>query len=692
MNLNVNTNREARSEKRERRSYGTWPSPITAQAVAAQGLRLSHVSVVGGDVYWIEGRPGEGGRNVLVRRSADGRMSDLIPPGFNARTRVHEYGGGSYVVSNGTAWFSNFVDQRIYRVSGLDGDARDAGEPVALTPPGDWYYADATFDASRRRLICVREDHSDPTREPVNTLVSIAIDGSSGAGQVIASGYDFYSTPRLSPDGKRLAWLAWRHPQMPWDGTELWVAEVTESGSLEHGARIAGGSTESIYQPGWTPEGTLVFAGDREGWWRLYRSDRSDRSDRSGRSDRSSIVAVIRNPPHDAEFGRPQWVFGGATWSPAGAGRMVVSYTRGGRWHLAIVDVEAGTLSPLADGLEPREWLTSTTSHAVLVTGSATTPDGVVRVALDTGITETLRPSSTLDLDPADISTPESVEFPSTGGRSTWAFYYPPRHATCTAPEAERPPLVLMSHGGPTTASSATLDLRVQFWTNRGFAVVDVNYGGSSGFGRAYRQRLNGQWGIVDVDDVVAAATWLVGQGKADPDRLAIRGGSAGGYTALAALTFHPGVFKAGASYYGISDVERLARDTHKFESRYLDTLIGPYPEARDLYRARSPIHFVNRLACALILFQGLEDKVVPPNQSETMAAAVRSRGLPVAYLTFEGEQHGFRKAATIVRCLEAELFFYGAVFGFMPADRVEPPAIDNRPRGAGRPDEQGVS
>jgi dipeptidyl aminopeptidase/acylaminoacyl peptidase len=648
--------------------YGTWPSSITAQVVAAQGLRLGYVALDGEDVYWVEGRPSEGGRNVLVRRGADGRASDLTPPGFNVRTRVHEYGGGSYVVSDGVVYFSNFSDQRIYR-TGATAHASTHREPIPITPPGDWFYADATVDARRRRLICVREDHSDPNREPVNTLVAIPLDGGESAGEVIASGYDFYSTPRLSPDGSRLAWLAWRHPQMPWDGTELWVASVAESGSLDHPVRLAGGPSESICQPGWMPDGTLCFASDRDGWWRLYRSDGS------------AAHALVKDPPARAEFGRPQWVFGSAPWAAAGDGRMVVSYAREGLWYLAALEIQTGKLSQLVDGVQPREWLTATSTHAVLVAGSATTPDAVIRVDLRSEVVEVLQASSTIDIDEADISVPESVVFPSPDGHQTHAFYYPPRHAHCTAPDTERPPLMLISHGGPTSAASATLDLKVQYWTNRGFAVADVNYGGSSGFGRPYRERLNGQWGIVDVADMVGAAQYLVAQGKADPDRLVIRGGSAGGYTTLAALSFHPEVFKAGASYYGISDIEVLARDTHKFESRYLETLVGPYPASRDLYRARSPIHVVDRLACPLILFQGLEDKVVPPNQSEMMAAAVRAKGLPVAYLAFEGEQHGFRKATTIIRSLEAELYFYGAVFGFSPADITEPVAIDNLPR-----------
>ena len=639
------------------KAFGTWPSPITAQAVAAQGIRLSYVAIDGDDIYWIEGRPHEAGRNALVRLRPDGRIEEVTPADFNVRTRVHEYGGGAYLVSEGVIYASNFADQRIYRIVPNE-------PPVPITPAGKWFFADATLDLTRKRLIAVREDHSDPDREAVTTLVSIPLEGEASAGDVIASGYDFYSTPRLSPDGSQLAWLAWRHPQMPWDGTELWLANVTATGSLINERRIAGGPTESIYQPGWTSDGTLFFVSDRDGWWKLYRWDAS-----------APVTAVV---PAGIEFGRPQWIFGTSTWAPLRDGRMVVSYTRAGRWHLATLDVETGSLTAFAESIEPREWIAVTDAHVVVVAGSSTTADAVVRIDLATAAVETLKSSSTVGFPATLLSVPESVEFPSSDGHTTHAFYYPPRNADYRGLGAERPPLILISHGGPTTATSATLDLKVQFWTSRGFAVADVNYGGSSGFGRTYRQRLNQQWGVLDVRDMIAAAQHLVTTGKADPNRLMIRGGSAGGYTTLAALTFHPGIFKAGASYYGISDIEVLAHDTHKFESRYLDTLVGPYPEAKDVYYARSPIHFVDRLDCSLILFQGLEDKVVPPNQSEMMAAAIRAKGLPVAYLAFEGEQHGFRKATTIVRCLEAELYFYGAVFGFIPADDIEPIRIDN--------------
>jgi len=650
------------------RPHGTWPSPLPAAAVAAAGLRLGAVAVDGKDVYWLEGRPAERGRYAIVRRSADGVTSDVTPPDFNARTRVHEYGGGSFVVAGGRVYASSFGDQRLYRV---DAGGLVAGAPSVITPEGPWRYADAVVDARRDRLIAVREDHT-AGGEPVNTVVAVALAGGD-AGEVLASGHDFYATPRLAPDGTRLSWLAWRHPQMPWDGTELWVADVEPSGGLADPRLVAGGPSESIYQPGWLPDGSLCFASDRDGWWRLYRTTGSS----------ADVVPLLPSPPRDAEFGRPHWIFGTAVWAVAGAGRLVVSFTHAGHWRLGLVDLSSGTLSDLAAGLEPHEWLAATATHAVLVAGSATAPEAVVRLSFDTGRVETLQRASAIALEAASISTPEAISFASDGA-TAHAFYYAPRNGQCTAPPGERPPLVVMSHGGPTDCSGASLSLKIQFWTTRGFAVVDVNYGGSSGFGRAYRERLNGAWGVVDVADVVAAVRYLAAEGKADPRRVAIRGGSAGGYTTLAALAFAPGVFGAGASYYGVSDLEALARDTHKFEARYLDTLVGPYPAARELYRRRSPLHAAARIASPLILFQGLEDEVVPPNQSEGMAAAVRARGLPVAYLAFEGEQHGFRKAETIVRSLEAELYFYGVVFGFAPADVIEPVPIDNLGSGRG--------
>lgn len=685
------------SAPKEQRPYGTWPSLISADLVAAQGVRLGAVAIDGDDVYWIEGRPHESGRNVLVRRRPDGSTSDVIPAGFNVRSRVHEYGGGAYAVSNGVVYFSNFVDQRVYRVGGPAKAGHyesEAGhdDPVPITPEGKWFYADYAIDPVRHRLICVREDHS-AEGEAATTLVSIRLDGEPHVGDVIATGYDFYSTPRFSPDGSRLCWLAWRHPNMPWDGTELWVADVSDAGAISNAQLVAGGDEESIYQPGWGPDGRLYFASDRSNWWQLYVV--------GAEGARGAIGAVVRNPPPDAEFGRPQWVFGTATWAFVGPARMVAAYTQHGRWFLADVDTETGVWRTIETDLEPHDWMAAssvrlkpdttgsvrlkpvTTGDAsapqvIFVAASAARSDSVVRLDVSSGRADILRASSSLELNRDDVSAPQSIQYPTADGDTAHAIYYAPTSASYSGGQDERPPLIAISHGGPTTATIATLDLRIQYWTSRGFAVVDVNYRGSSGFGREYRNRLRGNWGVADVADMIHAARYLVESGRADGARLAIRGGSAGGYTALAALMFHPGVFTAGASYYGISDIEVLVHDTHKFEARYLDRLIGPYPAARETYRARSPIHSVDRLDCPIILFQGLEDRVVPPNQSEMMAAAARKKGLPVAYLSFEGEQHGFRKAETIVKSLEAELYFYGVVFGFTPADSLVPIQIDN--------------
>jgi dipeptidyl aminopeptidase/acylaminoacyl peptidase len=644
------------------RPYGTWPSAFTAARVAAQSVRLMAVSVEGDTIHWLERRPGEGGRVVLVRREPDGTCRDLTPGWFNARTRVNEYGGGAHLVSGDTVWASHFDDQRLYRI--------DAAGVVPLTPAGPYCYADAVLDRRRRRLVAVREDHTPGDQEAITTLVAVPLDEGDHPGIVLASGADFYAAPRLSPDGSRLAWLSWRHPSMPWDGTELWVADLTPDGELPDAVCVAGGTDESVYQPGWAPSGDLYFVSDRSGWWQVYRC-------RLAGDAQPRIEAVVRNPPPEAEFGQPQWLLGTSTWACAGDDRLVVAYTRAGRWYLGVVDLATGRMRDLAAGWEPGGWVVATATHAVAVAGSAETSEAVVCVEIDSGACTVVRAASDDRPDPAAVSHPQAMACPGLDEGAVHFFYYPPAHPDCVAPPAERPPLIVVAHGGPTGAASATFDPRVQFWTSRGFAVADVNYRGSTGYGRAYRTALDGQWGVLDVGDLVAVARHLVEAGRADPARLIIRGGSAGGYAALAALAFHPGIFAAAASYYGVSDLEVLARDTHKFESRYLERLVGPWPDARDLYRARSPIHAADRIACRLILFQGLDDRIVPPNQSEMMARAVRANGWPVAYLAFEGEQHGFRRAETIARCLEAELYFYGVVFGFAPADPLEPVPID---------------
>ena len=636
--------------------YGSWKSPITSDLVVSGAVGLGQIALDGDDIYWVEARPAEGGRHVAVRRTPDGLTTDVTPPPFDVRTRVHEYGGGAMAVSDGVVLFSNFVDQRVYR-------QEPGGEPSALTPAGDLRYADGVIDRRQERMICVREDHSGPGREAVNTIVSVDLMG-GGAGDVLVSGNDFYSSPRLSPDSSRLAWLTWDHPNMPWDGTELWVADLRADGSLTRTQRVAGGVDESVFQPEWSPDGELYFVSDRTGWWNLYRW-------------RDGHVEPLCEM--EAEFGRPQWLFGMSTYGIASERRIICAYSRNGRWHIADLDTETLELKTVPT---PFTELTGSgmlvaAGRVVFGVGSPTMPPSLMLHDLSTGQTDVLRRSSDLAVDGGYLSTPDEIEFGTEHGLTTHGLFYRPTNRDYAAPAGEKPPLLVMSHGGPTGATSTALALDVQYWTSKGIAVLDVNYGGSTGYGAAYRRRLNGQWGIVDVDDCVNGARYLVDRGDVDGNRLAITGGSAGGYTTLCALAFRD-VFKAGASYYGVSDLESLARETHKFESRYLDTLVGPYPELRSVYIERSPIHHTDRLSCPVILFQGLKDEIVPPNQAEMMLEALRGKGLPVAYLPFEGEQHGFRRAENIKRALEGELYFYSRVFGFDLADQVEPVLIEN--------------
>ena len=618
--------------------YGSWPSPLSAARVTAGALRLDQIQLDRHDVYWIEGRASEGGRNVIVKRSPSGRITDVTPAEFNVRTRVHEYGGAAYTVHHGTIFFSNFSDQRIYQQE--PGQAPEPISPAAAeasprqAPPS---YAEFRMDEQRSRLIGVREHRGE------NAIVAIP-------GDVLVEGADFYSDPIVSPDGRFLAWLEWRHPNMPWDGTELWVAMFKPDGSIGAREHVAGGRSESIFQPEWAPDGRLYFVSDRTGWWNLYRWNPSTPLRASG-----GDVEPLH--PIDAEFGKPQWTFSMVTYAFVDNHRIAATYTVDGRWKLAMIDTEMKSFTPIELTTEPLEGIKANPNNVYFIGGSPTHAPAIMTMS------GTMLRSSVTDEIPREwISIPEAVTY-KVGDRDVHAFYYPPTNPDVDAPKDERPPLIVVTHGGPTGATIDVLDPKVQFWTSRGFAMLDVNYSGSTGYGRPYRDRLNGQWGIVDVEDCVGGAQAMVAMGKADPDRLIIRGGSAGGYTTLAALTFHD-TFKAGASYYGISDLEVLAQETHKFESRYNETLIGPYPDAREVYVARSPIHFIERLSCPIILFQGLEDKVVPPNQSEMMAAAVRDRGVKVKYVTFEGEQHGFRKAENIIRSLEEELAFYRDVFG----------------------------
>jgi len=636
--------------------YGSWKSPITADLLASTYVALDELSIDGDDVYWNELRANDKGRNVIVQRKPDGTRTDITPPGFSARTRVHEYGGGCYLVQNGTVFFSNYNDQRLYRQD-------SGGDPTPVTPPVDMRYADGIIDKKRNCIISIREDHTVKTGQAVSTIVSLDLE-KIGEGKVLVSRNDFYSTPRLSPNGSKLAWLTWNHPNMPWDGTELWVADVKPDGSLGKSEKVAGGLEESIFQPEWSPDGILYFSSDRTGWWNLYRWHNNQ------------IEPLY---PMEAEFGLPQWGFGHHTFVFDSSNHIICAYTKDGLWHLASLNPTKKTLKPIETPINQLLWGNLATKNGIIyiIGGSATEPSSVAQIDLSSKETQILHRSREITIGKEYLSVPDAIEFPTENRLTAFAFFYPPKNPDYEAPREEKPPLLVVSHGGPTSASPSTLRYEIQYWTSRGIGVVDVNYGGSTGHGKEYRRRLNDQWGIVDVQDCVNATRYLTSRGQADGERLGIRGGSAGGYTTLCALAF-TNTFKVGASYYGVSDLETLAKDTHKFESRYLDKLVGPYPERRDTYRARSPIDHIDGISAALILFQGLEDKVVPPDQSEKIFEAVKAKGIPVAYIAYEWEQHGFRRAENIKRSYEAELYFYSKIFQFNLADQIEPVIIEN--------------
>jgi dipeptidyl aminopeptidase/acylaminoacyl peptidase len=632
--------------------YGSWRSPITSDLIVAESIALSEVRLDGDDVYWLEGRPREAGRYVLVRHGADGQTCDVTPAPFNVRTRVHEYGGGAYMVHDGTVYFSHFRDQRLYRL-------RPGTAPEPLTPPPDatsadrsLRYADGVIDPGRRRWLGVCEDHLVPGREAVNTLVAVDLAGAEPC-RVLVEGADFYSSPCLSPDGRRLAWLNWNHPNMPWMGTELWVADFDADGGLTGHQLVAGGVAESVFQPAWSPDGSLYFISDRSGWWNLYRDTPP------------SLGGLVALCPLAAEFGQPQWVFGMSTYAFVASDRLVCTYTQNGMDRLALLDLNTRRLTPFdlpyTDYSMVYSSLRAHGNQVAFRAGSATEPASIVVLDLATSSPRVLARATAVAADPKlsrYLGQPRPVEFPTEGGKTAHGLYYAPFNPDYIASAREKPPLVVKCHGGPTGAASSMLDLRIQFWTSRGIAVLDVNYGGSTGYGREYRERLHLAWGIVDVDDCVNGARYLAAQGLADPERMVITGGSAGGYTTLAALAFRD-TFKGGGSHYGVSDLEALVADTHKFESRYLDDLIGPYPVAREVYWQRSPIHHLDDFKAPVIFFQGDEDRVVPPNQAELMVEALRRKGIAVGYLLFAGEQHGFRKAENIKRSLDAELYFY---------------------------------
>ncbi|TVQ44655.1 MAG: S9 family peptidase [Gloeocapsa sp. DLM2.Bin57] len=619
--------------------FGSWQSPITSDLIVAGTIGLVAIAIDDQDIYWIEARPQEQGRNVIIRYDQHRQIYTITPSPYNVRTRVHEYGGGAFTVKNGVVFFVNFSDQRIYQQS-IDSN------PIPLTPESTQSYADLILDSQRNRLICVCEDNHTLGVEPENSIVSI--DLNSGKITTLVTGDDFYAAPRLSPDGSQLVWLSWNHPNLPWDHTILWRATVNADGSLTDITKIAGESAESICQPEWSPDGVLYFVSDRSNWWNLYRVNPG-----------GEVECVWEM---DAEFAYPHWIFAISLYGFASERDIITAYTQEGRWYLAHLDTQTKEFTTLDIPYTNIDSVKVQGERVILLAASFSEPSAIIELDWRQLTTKTIRKSTELTLDSAYISLPEAISFPTTDGLTAYGWYYPPQNPNYQAPENSLPPLIVKSHGGPTAPAGASLSLKLQYWTSRGFAVLDVNYGGSTGFGRDYRQRLLGNWGIVDVDDCVNGAKYLVQQQKADSQRLAITGGSAGGYTTLAALTFRD-TFQAGASYYGVSDLEALAQDTHKFESRYLDGLIGPYPETKAIYQQRSPINFVEKLNCPVIFLQGLEDKVVPPNQAEKMVKALEAKGIPVTYITFPDEQHGFRKAENIKTALESELAFYLKVF-----------------------------
>ncbi|MGQ0576802.1 MAG: S9 family peptidase [Pseudonocardia sp.] len=641
--------------------YGSWPTPITSALVGAAAVRLSKVAVDSDAVVWSEGRPAEEGRTQLVRR-VGGAVTDLLPDGSNARTGVHEYGGGAWWVRDGVTWFVEWADQRLHRL-GPDG-GRTALTPEPASPRAD-RYADGEVSPGGTGIVCVRERHgSDGVR---NEIVRLDAHRPS-VPEVLVSGPDFVAAPRVSPSGQELAWLQWNHPDMPWDATVLTVADLPTGEETV----VAGGAGESVSEPTWRPDGSLWFLSDRSGWWNLYRW-----------LPGADVEEVVRL---DVEIGVPAWTFGSSRYAVLDDGRVVFARRSRGFDGLALRAVD-GTIVDLDLPFTAVSAVRAAGPDAVaVVAGSPVAEPAVYRVELLDGhrvAVTTLRAPRDLDLDLDGLSVPEAVTFPSAGaadGRSAHALLYPPASATHRGPDGDLPPLLVMIHGGPTGQALPVFSVAVQYWTSRGFAVVDVNHGGSTGYGRPYREELRGQWGVVDVADCVAAARWMARAGRVDPARMCIRGGSAGGFTTLCALAAADTPFAAGADHFGVADLEALARDTHKFESRYLDGLVGPYPAAREVYVERSPISHVERFTRPLVVLQGSEDTIVPPDQSEMIVDALRAKGVPVAYLLFDGEQHGFRRAENVRRALDAELSFYAQVLGFdLPADEgIEPVVVEN--------------
>ncbi len=645
--------------------YGSWLSPFSSTQITQKSVRLSEPQLDQEYCYWLEQRPQEKGRSVIIRQklsNSDNSPEEVTPKAFNVHSRIHEYGGGNYLAHKGIIYFVNAQDQRVYQL-----DSNKKKSPQALSPEGNYRYADFCIDEKRQQLICACEIYQDD-KEPQSNIISLKLDGSSTVGfNILAFGNDFYSHPRLSPEHDKLSWLSWDHPNMPWDSSECWIADFNSFGMLHKHRKVAGGTHidtdtrqetgESIFQPQWSPTGELLFVSDRTNWWNLYSYNTYNKH-----------IEALTNM--EAEFATPQWVFGMSTYGFINSYTLLCTYTQQGTWFLATIDLMSHTLKTLPLPFTHIEamYCQDDSDSAVFIGSHATAGSAIIHWTQDEW--KILARSSTEQHSSEDIAVADNITFNNSANEVSHGFFYAPANSQFQDEEHAKPPLIVMCHGGPTGSTSPSLNSKVQYWTSRGFAVFDINYSGSTGYGREYRRRLYGQWGLKDVDDIVCGVKHLITQGRVHPEQVAIRGSSAGGYSVLAALCFSD-IFKAGTSLYGIGDLSALAEDTHKFESRYCDQLVGKYPEERRIYEQRSPINHIEKLNCPVLFLQGLEDKVVPPMQAEKMVNALHNKAIPVAYITFPEEGHGFRQADNIRYSIEAEYAFYSHIFALQPQETL---------------------
>ena len=641
-------------KKIKTKKYGSWESPVKASLIAEGTPRnpLSEILIDKNIIYWIESRPKENGRNVIVMKENNDSPKDILPKEFNARNSVHEYGGGVYSVKNGIIYFTNWDDQRIYKIQ----DNKIKPITPVSKPNKSIRFADLNISPDEKNLVCVMETHHQNSVE--NEIVIIPTDGTSEPKSLL-KGCDFYSSPRLNKNGTKIAWICWQHPNMPFDSTELHIADFSSNGVKNH-KKIAGGDDESVMQPKWNGN-QLLFISDKTGWWKINKHENNH-----------SEVIINDN----TDIAEAPWVFGLSNYSISGK-NLITTLVNDSNREIIVLNLENYSEIRKTVPFSGIKYLSSNENFTCFVSGTTTSPETVTKTFSNIDNFDIIKYLSVFSMPKNLISTPQNITFPTTNNSVAYAWFYPAHNPEFKGPENDLPPLIVISHGGPTSGSSSTLSLAIQYWTSRGISVVDVNYRGSSGFGKKYRDSLKGNWGIYDTEDCIAAAKYLVERKLVNEEKIAIRGGSAGGYTTLCALSFHD-YFSAGASYYGVADAGALAKDTHKFESRYLDSLIAPYPKERKLYEERSPIFYVDNIKCPVIIFQGEEDMIVPKSQAEEMVKALDNKNIPYTYQLYNGEQHGFRKTENIIRSLESELLFYGSIFGFIPADKIPPININN--------------